>query len=255
MSDVRISSDGSTIYNGISVNTPYDDSDQSVKVEDFLQLMIAQLTNQDFMNPVDDTQYVTQLAQFATMQSMQELSHYSQTNYVSGLVGKSVTVASYGLGGQVNRDVGTVTSVNLSGDSYTVTVNGKSYELSQIMSIADPNTAVDQNQLDVANKMSPIVTKVGKDSISIRWDAPVGENEGAEGLTYDVYITDNGQLDFTTMAGVKKGTLDADGIKDLKHEFTGLEAGKTYFINIVVRNKNGDEAIYQRATVNTEAGA
>ncbi len=253
MSNVRISDDGKTVYNGITVTTPFEKNDKGVKVEDFLQLMIAQMSNQDFMNPADDTQYVSQLAQFATMQSMQELSHYSQTNYVSGLIGKTATVASYGLGGQVDREVGMVTSVNLSGEKYTVTVNGKSYELSQIMSISDPDSAVDMNQLEAANKMSPIVTKVGKDSISIRWDAPVDDNEGADELTYDVYITDNGQLDFTTMAGVKKGTKDADDITDLKHDFTGLEAGKTYFVNVIVRNKHGDEAIYQRAVVNTPA--
>ena len=34
----------------------------------FLTLLVAQLKNQDFMNPVDDTQYVTQLAQISTMQ-------------------------------------------------------------------------------------------------------------------------------------------------------------------------------------------
>ena len=33
-----------------------------VTMEDFLTLMVAQLKNQDFMNPVADTQYVTQLS-------------------------------------------------------------------------------------------------------------------------------------------------------------------------------------------------
>ena len=91
----RIGDYGSTgsVYNGIEVSTPYESDNQGVKVEDFLQLMIAQLTNQDFLNPADDTQYVTQLAQFATMQSMQELSHYSQTSYVASLVGKTVAAA------------------------------------------------------------------------------------------------------------------------------------------------------------------
>lgn len=52
-----------------------DKADNGVSVDDFLNLMVAQLQNQDFMNPVDDTQYVTQLAQFATMQQMQEHGH------------------------------------------------------------------------------------------------------------------------------------------------------------------------------------
>ena len=31
-----------------------------MSVDDFLSLMVAQMTNQDFMNPMDDTQFVTQ---------------------------------------------------------------------------------------------------------------------------------------------------------------------------------------------------
>jgi flagellar basal-body rod modification protein FlgD len=34
----------------------------------FLQLLVAQLQNQDPTNPADSTQFVTQLAQFQTMQ-------------------------------------------------------------------------------------------------------------------------------------------------------------------------------------------
>ena len=37
--------------------------------------MLNQLSNQDFMNPVDDTQYMSQLAQIASMQAMQEMAH------------------------------------------------------------------------------------------------------------------------------------------------------------------------------------
>jgi flagellar basal-body rod modification protein FlgD len=39
----------------------------------FLQLLVAQLQNQDPSNPADSTQFVTQLAQFQTMeQSMNQ---------------------------------------------------------------------------------------------------------------------------------------------------------------------------------------
>ena len=40
----------------------FEEQKTGVTADDFLSLMVAQLTNQDFMNPVDDTQYVTQLA-------------------------------------------------------------------------------------------------------------------------------------------------------------------------------------------------
>jgi flagellar hook assembly protein FlgD len=237
----------SSIHNGIEVSTPYDDDKQGVKVEDFLQLMIAQLTNQDFLDPVDDTQYITQLAQFATMQSMQELSHYSQTSYVASLVGKNVTVASLGFGGSVTRETGLVAAVNLNGDEYTITVNGKTYKLSQVMSIDSATTEVTKNELENASKMALYTTDVGRDSVTVRWDAPISDDR-AEGLIYDVYYTTDGQVDFSDINNVKKGELAGEGLA--KREFTldGLEPGKTYFINVVVRSADGTSAAYRHTT-------
>ncbi|MDL2252722.1 fibronectin type III domain-containing protein [Ruminococcaceae bacterium OttesenSCG-928-I18] len=254
MSDpVRQLSDGSTQVGGITVNTPYENNkDAGVKVEDFLQLMIAQLTNQDFMNPVDDTQYVTQLAQFATMQSMQELSHYSQTNYVSSLVGKTVTAASYGIGGTVNKETGIVTKVNFSGDEFTISVNGKEFQLSQIMTVNDTNSAASKNVLEEANKIALINMETTNNSFKFRWDAPTTDEAEKEGLRYDVYYTTDPSLDFSDLNGVKKGKAAATGLMEPNYELTDLAPGTTYYVNVVVRNGNGDEAIYQKATVVTK---
>lgn len=109
--------------------------EKSVSIDDFLNLMVAQLTNQDFMNPMEDTQYVTQLAQFATMQHMQELAYYSQSNYVTSLVGKDVTVAKLKLGGEIEKVEGKVERILLSDKEFMIMVDGKSYNLSQIMEI------------------------------------------------------------------------------------------------------------------------
>ncbi len=62
-------------YNAVFV----DEEDTGLKVDDFLNLMVTQLKNQDFLNPVDDTQYVAQMAQFASLQQMQEMAEYSKT--------------------------------------------------------------------------------------------------------------------------------------------------------------------------------
>lgn len=58
------------------------------------------------MNPVDNTEYVTQLAQFATMQQMEELSSYMKTNYVMSLVGKNVTAANVSVSGELQKRPG-----------------------------------------------------------------------------------------------------------------------------------------------------
>ncbi len=48
-------------------NAKFDNSDKDLSVQDFFNMMVKQLTNQDFMNPVDDTQYLAQMAQFVLM--------------------------------------------------------------------------------------------------------------------------------------------------------------------------------------------
>lgn len=250
---VRINNEGS-VYNGMQVNTPYEkEADKGVKVEDFLQLMVAQLSNQDFMNPVDDTQYISQLAQFASMQSMKEMNYYTLTNYVTNLVGKTATVASLGLGGSVDKDTGVISTVNLSGDKYTVVVNGKTYELSQIMSVSDSNSTVSKKEIDEASKMALMINQVGTDFIKFRWPSPVDDPELDKDLVYDVYYTDDGQLDMSTVHGTKQAKLAASGISAKEFTLSGLSSEKTYFINVVVRNKNGDEAVYQDTAQTTKS--
>lgn len=111
----------------------FDNSKQAVSVDDFLTLMVTQLQNQDFMNPVDDTQFVTQLAQFATMQSMQDMSGFMKTNYVLSLIGTKVTAARFTVSGAVEQETGTISKISLVDNEYAIYVNDKKFSLEQIM--------------------------------------------------------------------------------------------------------------------------
>ena len=112
-----------------------DKKENSVSVDDFLSLMVAQMTNQDFMNPMDDTQFVTQLAQFSSMQMMQEMANYTKTSYVMSLVGKPVTAARISVGGELLKETGPVQKISLHNNEYAVWVNGKKFSLEQIMEL------------------------------------------------------------------------------------------------------------------------
>jgi flagellar basal-body rod modification protein FlgD len=64
----------------------------------FLKLLVAQLQHQDPLNPVDNAQYIAQLAQFSTLEqmtnvgdSMARLTFSSQVTQALSLVGKSIT--------------------------------------------------------------------------------------------------------------------------------------------------------------------
>lgn len=58
----------------------------------FLRILAAELSNQDPMNSKDSTQYVTQMAQFASMEQMNNLNGTMSGFAVNSLVGKGVTL-------------------------------------------------------------------------------------------------------------------------------------------------------------------
>lgn len=103
--------------------------------QDFLNLMMEQLKNQDFMNPMQDTEFLSQLAQFSSMQYMQELANYSKQNYVSSLVGQTVTATKFTTSGGLDTTTGVVSKISLVDNEYLVYIGDKSYTLDQIMEI------------------------------------------------------------------------------------------------------------------------
>ncbi len=66
----------------------------------FFKILSAQLMNQDPENPADSTQFVAQLAQFTTLEEMENLNKTSAFNSANGLVGKMVAFDSYNYKGE-----------------------------------------------------------------------------------------------------------------------------------------------------------
>ncbi len=235
-----------------TVNAVYENNDSSeLGIDDFFTLMIAELKNQDFTDPVDSSQYVAQLAQFATMQQMQNLAYYSKTNYVMGLVGKDVTVASLSLGGNVNAQTGAVEKITLSGDDYEIYVNGTPYSLSQIMSVNAPAITAEQ-EIATVSKITPYLLKRTDTDAEIAWNAPETDDESQ--YYYSVYYSED--TDFDSVAQVKQGTLVASlqgGEEDLVASLTDLEPDTTYYVNVVISTAGGDEAAYQKLIFKTKS--
>lgn len=58
--------------------------------DDFLRLLVAQMQNQDPMNPINDTEMIAQMAQFSLLEQMQELSQSFAMNQALQLIGRLV---------------------------------------------------------------------------------------------------------------------------------------------------------------------
>ena len=95
----------------------------SMSQADFLKLMTAQLQSQDPTHPVDNTQFVSQMAQFSQLQSTQDMVSSVQTlnSTVNGALQTSQVLGSSNL---VNRVVMVPTStLQYAGGSVTAAAN------------------------------------------------------------------------------------------------------------------------------------
>ena len=102
----------------------------TISVEGFLELMVAQLKNQDFNNPVDDTQYMAQMAQFASLQAMQNMSGFTQSTYAIALVGKQVSAQKDG-----TLIEGVVTGIQRDNKTFMIQIGNQIVSIEQIIGV------------------------------------------------------------------------------------------------------------------------
>lgn len=117
-----------------------DSTKELVNSETFLSLLVAEMTNQDPLEPTSNTEFITQMAQFTQLQYSQDASTYSMANYASSLVGKNATGTKMD-GGNLVTKTGTVESVTKNGDKYTVTIDGTAFDLSAVSAISAANSS------------------------------------------------------------------------------------------------------------------
>jgi len=79
---------------------------QQITTQDFMTLLTTQLQNQDPSNPVDPTQFVTQLAQFTTLDQVSQIDNLLQ-ELVQGALGASASQTAAGTGANSQSPSGT----------------------------------------------------------------------------------------------------------------------------------------------------
>ena len=104
--------------------------------DDFLQLLVAQLSHQDPTKPMEDTQFIAQMAQFSSLEQMTNMS--SGFTKLNSLL--SVSEASSAVGKKVDIDLGESTvsgkiTAATRGDFPQVSVDGKWYDWSSVKTV------------------------------------------------------------------------------------------------------------------------
>ena len=125
-----------------------DASKSKVSMDDFVALLASEMTNQDPLEPMSNTEYVSQLAQFTQLENSQQLLkaqetalYFSNVSYATSMIGKTVSVATTDEDGKIQTDSGVVTGIGFDGDDIIYYVNGKEYSFSNIMLVGEGNTS------------------------------------------------------------------------------------------------------------------
>ncbi|MFU0831610.1 MAG: Basal-body rod modification protein FlgD [Oscillospiraceae bacterium] len=116
-------------------------SGSTLDMNDFLMLLAAQFQNQDVMNPTENTEFIAELAQFSSLQAMSQLTQYSERQYASSLVGKTVVVGGYDQTGTYVTKQGVVQSAAFSSDGCSIIVDNSAYELSSVVQVVQDSSS------------------------------------------------------------------------------------------------------------------
>jgi len=133
----------------------------------FMNLMMKQLQYQDPMEPVSNTEFIAQQAQFSQLSTTQEMNtniaNNNSASQAMSLVGKSVTLTDPDNKGKTIT--GTVESSTINGTKSTIKVNGKDYSMSYLKAVNEPTTGTTGTTGSTAATTATDITTLGKSLI------------------------------------------------------------------------------------------
>ncbi|HTD67807.1 MAG TPA: flagellar hook capping FlgD N-terminal domain-containing protein [Candidatus Limnocylindria bacterium] len=119
--------------------------------DDFLKLLVAQLSAQDPLNPQKDTEFIAQMAQFSALEQAKSMevnisALRTQQTFVqaNALLGREVSL-------QIDKDTtvqGVVSAVNIEAGTPKIVVNDQAYDMAGLLSVSlvQPQSATQTSQ-------------------------------------------------------------------------------------------------------------
>ena len=109
---------------------------QELGKDDFLKLLITQLQYQDPLKPMDDQQFIAQMAQFSSLEQMQNLNTSMQMTQATAYIGKQISWTD-DKGALQN---GVVSSVKVVDKVAKLIVGDQTADLAKILEVSNPST-------------------------------------------------------------------------------------------------------------------
>lgn len=124
-------------YTGSTSTTATGQTKKTLDQQDFLNLLITQLKNQDPLNPMKDTEFIAQMANFSSLEQMSAVNK-NMEKFLAAQQQQNGAVAVSMIGKQitdVNGISGMVTGVKLADDGVKLVVNGNEILMSNVREV------------------------------------------------------------------------------------------------------------------------
>ncbi|MGN1304443.1 MAG: flagellar hook assembly protein FlgD [Oscillospiraceae bacterium] len=116
--------------NKVVDTTKGDEANSYMDFESYLKVLAAQMSNQDFNDPMNDSEMLQQMSSYSMLEGIKNMTSQSNISYATNLVGKAVTVND-----GYDYDTGIVESVVVTDGTPYLVVNGGKYEVSTVSNV------------------------------------------------------------------------------------------------------------------------
>lgn len=215
-------------------------SNGSLDFDGYLKLLVAQMSNQDFNNPMSDSDLLNQMAQYSMMEGIKNMTQQSGISYAASLVGKVVTVSEDGK----LYHTGVVSAVTIDKGKPSVVVDGQTFGSSMITDVV-----TDESYAELKNFLGKTVKLKGAGE-----DAKTGVVEGIVFKNGQGYVSVGGEpyaiwmleIVETDESEKTEGTDNSEEVGEVGDKTDGGDENT---------EENTDEIITESGTVNENAAA
>jgi flagellar basal-body rod modification protein FlgD len=220
---------------GDSLSSSSSSSNNTVDSDTFLTLLVAEMQNQDPLEPTSNTEWVAQYAQFTQVETMNEMSESMDLLRANSLVGKDVIMkVTSASTGDVTYASGTVDYVEVENGKPILVIGGNQYALS------DLDTVVSDDYSEAYDLYTAF-----KANISSLPDVKYADKSYADKITslynqYNDEMTDYQKNFMTTYASDELTTLASwvSALKKLGIEFGTTETKKETSLDDILESFN-----------------
>lgn len=165
-------------YSNTYIDTTAGDSDESnsyMNFDSYLKLLVSQMQNQDFNDPMKDSEVLNQMAQYSMLEGIKNMTQQNNISYSTSLVGKVVTVSD-----GYDYYTGKVESVTVTNGEPKLMIDGKGYDCKTVSDIVSDDVYKD------------LYSMVGKD-VKITLTGETGKVTDVIFLSGESYVVLNGK--------------------------------------------------------------